>query len=202
MNLTYGEIEQQDLSKDLHQYRVRMSTSELSPWMPALTPVAGSARQNHALSIGTQVACLSSLYEGLILGALNSTQKPATTNDDKIDRSIHADGAQIEYNAKTHQLNAALPAGATTHLTSRGGITFDGDLTVNGDVTVNGDETVNGSTSITGNLQVGQAISAGNGITSVGNISSNGDIVANGISLKQHTHGGVQVGSGSTGPAQ
>lgn len=190
MNLTYGEIEQQDLSKDLHQYRVRMSTSELSPWMPALTSVAGSARQNHALSIGTQVACLMGLYEGLILGALNSTQKPATTNDDKIDRSIHADGAQIEYNAKTHQLNATLPAGATTHLTSRGGITFDGDLTVNGDVTVNGDETVNGSTSITGVLQVGQKIMAGI------------DVVINGLSILIHGHGGIARGSEkSDGPS-
>lgn len=184
MNLAYGGIEKQDLSGPLHQYRVRFTTGELSPWMPALTAVAGSARQNHPLSIGTQVACLSGLYEGLILGALNSTQKPATTNNDKIERSIHADGAQIEYNAVSHQLNAILPAGAATHLTSNGGITFDGDLTVNGNA------------AITGDLQVTQAISAG------GDITAGGDVVASGISLQQHTHGGVASGSSNTGAAQ
>lgn len=184
MNLVFGEVELQDLTAALHKYRVRYSTGELSPWMPALVSVAGTARHNHALSIGTQVSCLMGLYEGIVLGALNSTQKAATTDNDKVERTIHADGAVIEYNALTHQLNASLPAGATTHLTSSGGITFDGDLTVNGNAT------------ITENLQVGQNISAGSDIT------AGGDVVANGISLRSHVHGGVASGSSNTGAPQ
>jgi phage baseplate assembly protein V len=205
MNLVYGEIEQQDLSKPLHQYRVRLSTGELSPWMPALVTVAGATRENHALSKGTQVACFAGLYEGIVLGALNSSQKPATTNSDKIKRTIYPDGAVIEYNAISHQLNAILPAGATTHLTSRGGVTIDGDTTINGDLTVNGDIAVNGNGTVSGNFKisgicgVGSLVNAtGGAVVSRGGMQmSGGDVVVDGISATGHTH--PESGGGTTG---
>ena len=31
-----------------------------------------------------------------------------------------------------------------------------------------------------------------------GNITCNGDVIASGISLKDHTHGGVETGGGNT----
>lgn len=49
---------------------------------------------------------------------------------------------------------------------------------------------INGNTTINGNLQVN------------GSINATGDIVANGISLINHVHGGVTVGTGTTGAAQ
>lgn len=64
---------------------------------------------------------------------------------------------------------------------------------------------------ITGALKVakqitgtgGMAISGGSGAAVTGDIKvSGGDVTADGISLQNHTHGGVQGGSGSTGKPQ
>lgn len=54
---------------------------------------------------------------------------------------------------------------------------------------------VTGNVSITGNLSVSGNITAAN-------VSASGDVTAGGISLKNHVHGGVQGGSGTTGAAQ
>lgn len=37
-------------------------------------------------------------------------------------------------------------------------------------------------------------------IIAAGGVTVTGDVIADGISLKHHTHGGVQTGSGSSGP--
>lgn len=52
--------------------------------------------------------------------------------------------------------------------------TFQGDLIVNGNITVNGDITCNGT------------------------ITATVDVIGGGISLKNHTHGNVQNGTGTT----
>ncbi len=141
MKLYYGAVTEQDLSGPLALYRVTLTSGLLSPWLAALTTVAGADRYNHALSVGTQVALLFGTEEGLILGALNSAVHPATTDNDQIARQIFNDGAVIEYNAVSHQLNAVLPASATTALVSDGGIHFTGDLLVEGNITASGDVT-------------------------------------------------------------
>jgi|GEM_PF-5047050 len=48
----------------------------------------------------------------------------------------------------------------------------------------------------------GVMINASAGITIKGTVNVQGDIIADGISLKSHTHSGVESGKGSTGPAQ
>lgn len=55
---------------------------------------------------------------------------------------------------------------------------------------------IKGNTAIDGNLTVSGKIEAS------GDITSGGDIVAGTISLKQHIHGGVTSGSGTTGTPQ
>ena len=62
--------------------------------------------------------------------------------------------------------------------------TMDGDIIINGDVTHNGNIIVNGN------------------ITATGTITATVDVIGGGISLKNHTHSGVQTGSGTTGAAQ
>ena len=54
---------------------------------------------------------------------------------------------------------------------------------------------VTGDVSISGNLSVSGNITAAN-------VSASGDVTAGGISLKNHVHGGVQGGSGTTGAPQ
>lgn len=86
---------------------------------------------------------------------------------------------------------------------------------VNADTTINGDLTVDGNITLSGDLQgvtatfsgtvtvAGLVFSAGGGditINDVDLIVTNGDVIADGISLKTHTHGGVQTGTGDTDP--
>jgi phage baseplate assembly protein gpV len=76
-----------------------------------------------------------------------------------------------------------------------------------GPVTVNGNVIINGTEQVTGNItgQGGMSISGGTGATAtvVGNlVVTSGNVTADGISLKTHTHNGVQTGIGNTGQPQ
>ena len=86
-----------------------------------------------------------------------------------------SDGAELEYNHSTHALTAKLVDHGTIHIQAAGGVTIDGPLTVNGDVTVNGQATIQHT------------------------LSASDDVIAGHISLKNHTHPGVQSGGGNTG---
>jgi len=75
-----------------------------------------------------------------------------------------------------------------------------GDSEVTGDYTHEGDYVLTGNVTINGNLTV-NGNGAGGGVT-MQNTSitlTGGDITADGVTLKTHTHGGVQTGGGNTG---
>ncbi len=226
MRLAYGTVVELDLSGALHQYRIKLTTGQLSPWMPKCDMVSGESVSNHPLSLGTQVAALILDSEGLILGTINSTRYPAVSDADTLKRTVFKDGAVIEYDAQSHQLNAVLPSGATTHLTSDGGVTVDGDTTINGNLTVNGNASITGSADIGGDTFIGGNLTlSGNGtvggnfsisgVCAVGGLAAvgggavsasggmsmtGGDITVDGISVKTHTHPGDS--GGTTGAAQ
>lgn len=206
MNLLYGSIEQQDLAGTQALYRVRFTTGELSPWLTQVVLVAGTTLRNHSLSNGTQVACFMGTYEGLIIGAINCISSPLCTDSDNINRTKYSDGAIIDYNANTHELKAILPGGATTHLTSTGGITIDGDTQINGDLSVDGDfdltgsGNVGGSFTVAGNCAVGSlSSSAGGSVNATGGMNmTGGDVTVDGISVKGHRHPENGDGGGTT----
>jgi len=170
MKLAYGTIVEQNLTGDTHQYRVKLSTGALSPWMPSLVKVAGDTKHNVALSLNTQVAALLGDYDGLILGALNSSAQPAVTSSDTVERTVYKDGAVIEYNDNKHALKAILPSGATTELVSDGSIKITGDIDLMGNLTQTGD------------------------FNQIGMIQSSGDHIANGVSVHNHVHAGDSGG--------
>ncbi len=144
MNLLFGTIVEQDLGSQQHKYRVRLATSELSPWITALLLFAGSQRHNQALSVNTQVVLVLSDYEGIILGAINDVNHPATNDRDTVNRTVFDDGAVLEYDSVKHQLSAVLPAGGSVNLMSDGGITLVGDITLTGKITASGDVVAGG----------------------------------------------------------
>ena len=79
-----------------------------------------------------------------------------------------ADGARLSYDPKAGALQAVLPAGATAEIDAPGGITLRGDVMIEGRVTVS--ET----------------------------LTAQQNVIADGVSLKDHVHGKVQVGSART----
>lgn len=109
---------------------------------------------------------------------------PAPSADPNLKLRMFEDGCVISYNIATHHLAAILPAGGQATLTADGGVTVNGDTTINGNLQVNGSQTVTGTSLAKGSL------------------TCEGDVTASGISLKTHTHSGVQTGGGNTGGPQ
>lgn len=82
------------------------------------------------------------------------------------------DGATLAYNPETHALEIVLPGGATANIVAPGGVTIQADVRIQGDLTVEG------------------------------SVAADDDVTAGDISLQNHTHSGVQPGSGNTGGPQ
>lgn len=111
--------------------------------------------------------------EGELGGAMimGSLSSDAHPNAGDSQRNVllFGDGGTFAYDPEAHHADLVLPAGATLTLSADGGIAITGDIT------------------LTGNLDV------------TGAITATEDVTADSISLKTHTHSGVQTGSGNTG---
>lgn len=143
-----------------------------SPWIPWLMPRSGQTRVWSPPSEGEQVLLL--VPDGQIG---NAVALPGITRDDFPPAGSSAtgviefaDGARISYDPEGHALVAELPAGGTAEISAPGGIILRGDVTIEGALSVS--ETV----------------------------TAEGDVTGQGVSLKNHTHGGVQGGGGNTAP--
>ena len=118
------------------------------------------------------------------------------TNDGNV--SVHSAADLVATVGGT--LNATVSGNATA--------TVGGDLlasaaaaTVNAPTTINGDLTVNGATQLNGPISQGSG-SGGTTASLIGPLEVTNDVTASGTSLHSHTHGGVQIGGGSTGAPQ
>ena len=159
--------------------RVKVKTGELTTaWLPWLALRAGSDREWDPPTVDEQVILISpsgQLANGVVITGLPSDHIPANGDRPGLHRRTYADGTVIEYDSVAHHLNATLPEGGTTNLTSTGGINIVGPITHHGDYTQTGNQNVTGTV----------------------NVSE--DVIAAGISLVEHPHGGVMPGSGKTG---
>lgn len=113
-----------------------------------------------------------------------SDQSPQDNNSDTL---LQFEGSQVR-----------LTGGGDIEISTGGNVTVNAggsaevtasDATVNADTVVNGNVLINGSLTWTGT-----ATGADGGPAQFGS-----DVESNGISLNNHTHGGVEPGSGSTG---
>ncbi|QJT25415.1 phage baseplate assembly protein V [Aeromonas media] len=91
----------------------RVKTGDLiTNWRPYAAARAGKNRTRHRLSIGEQVLMLSVSGDprnAYIVGPINCAAFPEPLADDDnpdLDRTEYADGAVIEYNPATGELNA------------------------------------------------------------------------------------------------
>lgn len=178
----FGVIEQTDFTTDPVQPRVRVKTGDiLTAWIPITAVRANSDAEHDPVQKGEHVILLApsgELAQAVVVGKLFSTDYPSPDLSPDNHRRKYRDGAVIEYNSKTHHLNAVLPDGGTVNAVATGGFTFTGDITHHGDYTHNGD------------------------LNQTGQQTVSGDVVAGGISQINHTHGGVQSGPSSTGKPQ
>jgi phage baseplate assembly protein gpV len=132
---------------------------------------------------------------------------------------VHQKGAQLKFrNDGTVELRAAQDLNIQVDGDAQINVEGDARLDVNGKLNSraaqwnhNGPVNIDGDTVIDGTLRVTQAITGHGGMTVSGGGGAevegrmavrNGDVTADGISLKGHTHSGVEPGGGNTGQPQ
>lgn len=149
-------------------------------WIRWLSPRSGETRTWSPPSEGEQVLLIvpdGQIGNAVALPGLPRDVFPAVGNN-STEIIEFADGARLSYDPAGHTLVALLPAGATASITAPGGLTINaaGGITLRGDVAIEGALTVTET------------------------IIAEGNVTGDGVSLKNHTHGGVQGGSGNSGP--
>ena len=160
---------------------------------------AGKTKTWDPPSIGEEVMVLSPsgvLEMGVAIAGFNNADNPSPSDDLNQTIRIFEDGCIFTYDVSSHELTAILPAGGKAILTAPGGVT------VNGDTTINGNIQVNGSVAMTGNNTVGGSQLVQGSSHSSGHFSTEANVTAGSISLKEHTHSGVEPGLSSTGGPQ
>jgi len=124
---------------------------------------------------------------------------------------VHQKGAQLKFcNDGTVELKAVkdlnVTAGGDLNLNVAGTLNSRASQwNHNGPVKITGDMVINGAAQVTGTLtgQAGMAVSGGSGAILTGDmVIRSGDVTVDGVSLKHHTHPGVQPGGSNTGQPQ
>lgn len=136
----------------------------------------------HDLSDGFVFAGVRS--QPRVLGSVSTSTTQLRTDDG---------AAYIEVNPANHAIKLKTSGNADVNV--------GGNLTAEaaGNITMTAPQiTLNGAVTINGPLNQGTG-SAGGGATLLGPLAVSNDVTAGGKSLKTHTHGGVQPGSGNTG---
>lgn len=176
---------------DLPGARVKIASNGLTTaWLMWGEACAGEIRTWSPPVMGEQVLLLSPGGDAalaVVVARLNQDAFAAPFSDGKIHGVKYADGAEISYNRQTHALKAILPVGGTLEVSAPGGVTITAPTI-----------TLAGNTVIQGTLTGTTGTGGGGTATFSGNVSTTADVLAGSKSLKTHTHGGVQTGSGNT----
>ena len=174
---------------DLDAARCRVSSGQItSDWIPWLVPRVGNTIEWSAPSAGEQglVICPDGDTAGAVfLRGIYSDAIPAPDSGEHVHLVRFPDGTTIRYDDEAHALGVNIADGGTVTVTASGGVTVNADdgVTVNAKLTtINGDMQVNGDIDLTGTA------------------TAQGDVIAGAISLRLHTHPGVESGSSVTGP--
>lgn len=177
---------------------VRVSLGELvTDWRPYHEARAGGTTTWNPPTVGEQATVLSpsgDLGAAVVIVGLNSTGKPAPSNDPSKTVTKYPDGAVIEYDHAAHALVATLPGGGTAKLVAPGSVTIDSPQ-----VTMTGNCLVKKSLVFQGGMRGSGIAEGASGVAEIdGTLRTTQDVIANGISLTGHDHGNVQNGDGRT----
>lgn len=177
---------------------VRVALGELvTDWRPYHEARAGGTTTWSPPTVGEQATVLSpsgDIGAAVIIVGLNSTGKPAPSNDPSKTVTRYPDGAVIEYDHAGHALTATLPGGGTATLVAPGSVTIDSPQ-----VTMTGHCLVKGSLVYQGGMRGSGTAAGANGAAEIqGTLRTTHDVIASGVSLVGHDHGNVQNGDGRT----
>lgn len=166
---------------DLANAKVKVQSGEIiTTWLPWLTQRAGTTQSWSAPTVGEQCLILAvsgELTTALVLAGIYTQNAPSQNGDEHL--ITFPDGATVSYNHTSGHLSAKHCK--TAEIQAGGTITLDCPTVI-----------------CTGDLQVQKAVSATGNISSQGSVSAANDVSGGGISLKTHTHTGVERGGKKT----
>lgn len=121
--------------------RVRVTIGALcTDWLPWQAPRAGATRDWDPPTVGEQVVVLAAggeLTTAIVLTGLFSTGNPAPGDTPDNCRRIYPDGAVIDYNHKTHHLEAIIPGSAKLNATAAVDVTAGGSISLDSGADIN-----------------------------------------------------------------
>jgi phage baseplate assembly protein V len=139
---------------------------------------AGTTRRWSPPTVGEEVVVLSpggdTSGATVLAGLFNDNNPPPSTSPDE-DVTEYPDGTRIVYDHAAKKLTATFAEGGEVDITAQ-------KIKITADVEIVGNLSIDGDTDCT------QTITATT------------DVIGGGKHLKTHTHGGVQSGSGTSGP--
>ncbi len=193
--------------------RVNFIEDEIvSDWLPVGVRKSMNQKESWPLEINEHVFCMMDEHceHGVVLCAIhNETDVPDSGESAGKFRKKFSDGTILEYDVNTHKLKADVKGDvdiiSSTNLSAKSTVKATVEsasveieaavIALKGNVAITGTATVSGTITAAGIATVG-----GGAVTSSGDISTTGDVIAGGKSLKNHTHGGIQPGGGTTSP--
>lgn len=144
---TLGTVKEVDLEQALINVEYTDNTTGWLPWLPIR---AGSVITWSTPTVGEQVIIVTpddTESPAFVLMSLYQDAFAAPSQSDREHLMLFNDSALIKYNDETHHLQALLPEGGTTTLTSDGGITITGDITLTGNINMTGSLAASGDVS-------------------------------------------------------
>ena len=168
--ITIGTI--RDVDHKAAKVRIQIGET-VTEWQPWLVARAGGDVSWWSPEIGEQVVVLSpsgDFCQSIIIPSLYQTSVPPPSDTSMIHRTVYKDGAQIDYNRKTHTLDINLPQDGVVQITAPQAVTVTAD-----NVTVDATHVLVKSGSIDLGDNGGPAIARVGDIVTVSKGSSKGD---------------------------
>lgn len=175
----------------------------VTDWIPWVALRAGAGVRCWDMpEAGEQVAIAcpyGDLAQAFVIGSLYQNAHAAPANRKTLHRTEYADGTVVEYDRQSKAMRTFIASGGTLTLTVNNTTT----LTLEGSkatLKTNAFHVDAPATTMTGTLTVDGKITGKAAADITGDVTvTSGDVKADAISLKLHKHGGVAVGSGTTG---
>ncbi len=145
--IRYGTVASVDLAAA--RCTVKLDDDSITGPLRWMAGRMGATRMWSPPSVGEQVVLLcpgGEIAGAVVQGGLVCNDHPAPA-DTAIDLIRFSDGAIVKYDPSAHALTIQLPSGATTAITSSGGVSITGDVTVTGKLTAS-DDVVGGGKSL------------------------------------------------------